>query len=96
MKEQVSASVAGMIPAADIETPDDALMPEAQPQPPNPQAHSHRSGKAGTASESKGSSPSPIFLRRTNGQGDGALFCMDGGGQKEISPAEKTILQTIK
>ena len=37
-KEQVSASVAGMIPAADIETPDDALMPEAQPQPPNPQA----------------------------------------------------------
>ena len=37
MKEQVSASVAGMIPAADIETPDDALMPEAQPQPPNPQ-----------------------------------------------------------
>lgn len=38
MKEQVSASVAGMIPTADIETPDDALMPEAQPQPPNPQA----------------------------------------------------------
>ena len=41
MKEQVSASVAGMTPAADIETPDDALMPggtasAAQPQAPQP------------------------------------------------------------